>query len=257
MKKIKEWMRKHENSSNVILRLIIKGLHIVGHFTWKCKLFIKDKEFRSVVFMQIRHPNRVQQTTQRTWYNRYPEVFQTCKDYLDAMDRKDIKNIKILSYGCCTGEEVVTLRDYFPEAVIVGAEINQRSLEICRERKLDDKIKFILSSPKNIMEHGPYDAVFCMAVLQRLPDYVAKKKISSLKKRYPFEKFEKQIEELDGYVKEDGLLIVHNTQYELMDTKVSEQYETYGECGHVSALFDKDSNVVSFEKFRKSVYRKK
>ena len=106
------------------------------------------------------------------------------------------------------------------------------------------------------MEHGPYDAVFCMAVLQRLPDQVMEKKTDTLKKMYPFEKFEKQIEELDRYVKEDGLLIIHNTQYELMDTKVSELYETYGECGHNSALFDRDSNVVSFECFRKSIYRK-
>lgn len=86
---------------------------------------------------------------------------------------------------------------------------------------------------------------------------MTEKKISSLKKMYSFEKFEKQIEELDGYVKEDGLLIIHNTQYELMDTKVSELYETHGDCGHTSALFDKNSNVVSFEQFRKSVYRKK
>lgn len=157
MKKIKEWMKKNENTSNVLLRYMIKVLHTIGHFAWKCKQFVKDKEFRSVVLMQIYHPNRVQQTTQMTWYNRYPEVFQVCKGYFDEKDRKDIQ---ILSYGCCTGEEVVTLRNYFPEASIVGAEINQRSLEICRERKLDDKIKFILSSPKNIMEHGPYDAVF-------------------------------------------------------------------------------------------------
>jgi len=157
MNKIKEWMRENGNSSNGLLRFVSKLFHAAGHKVWKCKMFFKDKAFRSVVLMQLRHPNRVQQTTQVTWYNRYPEVFQTCKDYFEEKGKKDMR---ILSYGCCTGEEVVPLRNYFPEATIIGAEINQRSLEICRERKLDDKIKFVLSSQKNIMEHGPYDAVF-------------------------------------------------------------------------------------------------
>lgn len=253
MKMIKEWMKKNENSSNIFLRFIIKCLHAAGHFAWKCKMFFTDGQFRSVVMMQILHPNRVQQTTQLTWYDRYPEVFQTCKKYFEENGKKDIK---ILSYGCCTGEEVVTLRKYFPEATIIGAEINKRSLEICRERKLDEKIAFVLSTHKNIMEHGPYDAVFCMAVLQRLPHQVIEKEIKTLKKMYPFEKFEKQIEELNEYVKPDGLLVIHNTQYDLPDTRLAALYTSYGDCGHVSALFDKNSDVVSFEKFRKSVYVK-
>lgn len=253
MRKIKAWMKKNEEATNIFIRIVIKAMHTLGHGLWKGKMFFTDKEFRSVVMMQICHPNRVQQTTQLTWYNRYPEVFQTCKAYFDEKGNRDIK---ILSYGCCTGEEVMSLREYFPEALIVGAEINRRSLEICRERKLDGKVKFVESSYKNIVEHGPYDAVFCMAVLQRLPHQVTEKKISSLKKMYPFDKFEKQVAELDEYVANDGLLIIHNTQYDLRDTRFSKYYKEYGECGHVSSLFDKDSKVVSFEKFRKSVYVK-
>lgn len=40
-----------------------------------------------------------------------------------------------------------------------------------------------------------------MAVLQRTPDTITSQGIISLKKIYPFEKFEQQIIELDGYVK--------------------------------------------------------
>lgn len=88
-------------------------------------------------------------------------------------------------------EEVVTLRSYFNNATIIGAEINSNSLEVCRSRNLDDKIKFIVSKPSEIRKHRKYDAIFCMAVLQRTPDTITSQGINSLRKIYPFEKFEK------------------------------------------------------------------
>ena len=50
------------------------------------------------------------------------------------------QDIKILSYGCSTGEEVLTLRNYFPNAHIIGAEINKHSLAKCRQLPVDEKI---------------------------------------------------------------------------------------------------------------------
>jgi len=47
---------------------------------------------------------------------------------------------------------------------------------------------------------------FCMAVLQRTPDKITRQGVKSLKKIYPFEKFEKQIIELDNYLKKGGLI---------------------------------------------------
>lgn len=99
--------------------------------------------------MKIFKHNRVQQTTPLTAMNRYPAIFSACKSYL-----KDKDDVKILSYGCSTGEEVVTLREYFKDATIVGAEINSHSLEVCRKRNLDDKIKFIVSKESEISKYG-------------------------------------------------------------------------------------------------------
>ncbi|MEI4884199.1 class I SAM-dependent methyltransferase, partial [Klebsiella pneumoniae] len=77
--------------------------------------------------------------------------------------------VRILSFGCSTGEEVLTLRRYFPHASIVGAELNRRSLTICERLNVDDRIQFTFSRHDLIARHGPFDAVFCMAVLQRGP----------------------------------------------------------------------------------------
>ena len=197
---------------------------------------------------------RVQQTTPLTAINRYPKIFSGCKDYF-----KDKDNIKILSYGCSTGEEVVTLRSYFPSATIIGAEINSHSLKVCKSRNLDNKIKFIISRSSEIKKYGKFDVVFCMAVLQRTPDTITSQGITSLKKIYPFEKFEKQIVELDGYVKKGGLLIVHFSQYDFMDTFISKKYKPLGDYNqddYISSIFDKNSELIKERVSRKSVFVK-
>ena len=250
----KNLIRKGRISRNPIIRLSIKSLDIVRSIPYTIKRIITDKEFRAIFWMKTFKSKRVQQTTPLTCMNRYPVIFSACKDYL-----KDKENINILSYGCSTGEEVVTLREYFNNATIIGAEINSHSLEVCRSRNLDNKIKFIVSKESEISKHGKYDAVFCMAVLQRTPDTITSQGITSLKKIYPFEKFEKQIIELDRYVKKGGLLIIHFSQYYFEDTVVSKKYKAlgnYNQDDYTSSIFDKNSNLIEEPYSRKSIFIK-
>ena len=65
------------------------------------------------------HARQIHQTAPYTWLDRYPELFD-----LAARLAPDAR--RILSFGCSTGEELVSLRRRFPEAEIVGAEINPR-----------------------------------------------------------------------------------------------------------------------------------
>ena len=112
---------------------------------------------------------------------------------------------------------------------------------------MDEKITFIYSTPSEIQKYGPFDAIFCMAVLQRKPHYIEEKGINSLKKIYPFEKFEQQIIELDGLVNPKGLLVVHFTQYSLWDTTIASKYEALGnhnQNDYLSPVFDRNSNLV-------------
>lgn len=178
--------------------------------------------------------------------NRYPEIFLACSDYF-----KGKEHIKILSFGCSTGEEVLTIREYFPSAQIIGAEINSNSLAKCKELVVDDQIKFIKSTSKNVKNHGPFDAIFCMAVLQRQPHLIASKAITSLKDIYPFEKFEQQIIQFDEILNQNGLAIIHFTQYSLLETSVASNYlplGNYCQNDYTSPVFDKDSNLVENKK---------
>jgi hypothetical protein len=66
------------------------------------------------------HP-RTHQAKSTTKLNRYPEIFA-------AATKAAPSARKILSFGCSTGEECVTLANYFPTAQIIGADINVLNL---------------------------------------------------------------------------------------------------------------------------------
>lgn len=218
------------------------------------KGIITDKNARAILYMKVFDSGRVHQTTAATCLNRYPDIFSACKEYFRGKDE-----IRILSFGCSTGEEVITLQRYFPRAEIVGAEINKNSLAVCRKLNLGEKIHFIDSVPREIESCGPFDAIFCMAVFQRTPGLISEKEITDLKKIYPFEKFEQQIIELDQYLNVNGLLVIHMSQYDFPDTVIASKYQAFGDYNqnyYGRFVFDRDSKIKKEIKQRNSIFMK-
>lgn len=160
--------------------------------------------------------------------DRYPAIFSVCRDYFAAKE-----DLRILSYGCATGEEVLTLRRYFPAAFLTGAEINGSSLSIARSRATDARMVFVESEAGRIQAQGPFDAIFCMAVLQRTPSRIEQAGIRDLKQIYPFEKFDAKIAELDAWLKKGGLLVVHHSQYSVADAAAGSKYEPLAAARHI------------------------
>jgi hypothetical protein len=66
------------------------------------------------------HPG-CHQGPNKTALDRYPEIFAAAAAAAPNARR-------ILSFGCSTGEECVTLANYFPNAQIVGTDINPVNL---------------------------------------------------------------------------------------------------------------------------------
>jgi Methylase of chemotaxis methyl-accepting proteins len=233
LQNIKKLIRNNKSSSSIFIRCSIKILYFLRN--------ILNSEFRAIFFMSHFNTN-VHQTTNLTFMDRFPDIFSKCRDYFGGKD-----GLKILSFGCATGEEVLTLRQYFPNANIIGAEINKNSLKKCKKLNVDDKISFIFSSHKELKKHGGYDAIFCMAVLQRTPHHIDVQGITDIKIIYPFEKFEKQIVELDDLLNPNGLLVVHYSQYSFRDTSVATKYVALDNCNQDSynlPVFDKNSILI-------------
>lgn len=239
--------RRLKHAKHPLVRLAVYPLAKSWRFAQMMKRGITDPNYRSIIRLRLFNRQQVHQTSSTTQLNRYPILFHACRDYLYNQYSSTQQPLNILSFGCSTGEEVLSLRQYFPNARIVGAEINLRSLAICRSHPVDDKISFIYSSPEELQKHGPYDAIFCMAVMQRKPMETARKGIRSLKSIYPFERFQDQIEQLDSLLRPGGLLIVHFSQYNVQDTSIAERYEPlghYNQDDYRSPIFDRSSNII-------------
>lgn len=250
----KQAIRKRRDSRNPLVRLGVSVLYALWKGAQSAFRFCTDANFRSILLLRLTKGEKIHQTTPTTGMDRYPAIFSACRDYF--ADRPDLK---ILSFGCSTGEEVLTLRKYFPQAHITGAEVNRRSLAACRRLPVDERVRFVFSSPKQISENGPYDAIFCMAVFQRTPQLVTAKGMESLQKIYPFERFERQITELDGFLNPQGLLVIHYSQYSLEDTAVSFQYKALGQYGqedYKASVFDRKSHLVKNASPRNSIFIK-
>lgn len=218
--RLKQTVRTQRASGPPAIRYGIRAVDAVRALGRACYRFTRDGQARAITLLRWFQADRLHQTTPVTWMDRYPQIFSACREFFDGNPA-----IRILSFGCSSGEEVITLRRYFPGAHIIGAEINPKNLALCRKHPTDDRMHFIRSDRATIARHGPFDLIFCMAVLQRTPHLVDADRITSLKKLYPFEKFDRQVNELDSFLKQNGVLVIHHAQYFFRDASVAAKYE--------------------------------
>lgn len=176
---------------------------------------IATSEARSVLWTRIVHRDEVHQTTPYTCEERYPALFD-----LAAMLALDAH--RILSFGCSTGEELIALRRRFPNAEIIGAEINPRSRRIAVRRVAKDARTAVVH-PRSVQ--GVFDLVFALAVLQREPHKIVEMAVEDLSPYYPYERFDTAVRELGGALRTGGLLCVMNAQYRVEDSSVARQFE--------------------------------
>ena len=179
--------------------------------------FFAGSALRSKIFSRLVRPRRLYQHSNWTIMDRYPAIFQGTKDYFGSS-----KALKMLSFGCSTGEEAFTLRTYFPSATIVGVDIDLNNLKICRDKNTDKNIHFMKSTPENLEDNGPYDAIFSMAVLQMSSKLTSTP--PSSKAFYPFERFESQIIEFDSYLNLNGTIAIAETNYRFCDSELFKRY---------------------------------
>jgi hypothetical protein len=169
--------------------------------------YIRRGKFAKIV--QLLHPG-LHQAPNRTAFNRHPIIFTAAAAALPDARR-------VLSFGCSSGEECVTLADYFPKSEIIGADLNMLILLKARKHR-SDRIRFVYASDRTLSNFGGFDAVFCMSVLRTS----ARRRLAGL---YPFEVFQERALFLESLVRPGGLLVFHNTTYRFGDTAYKYNYE--------------------------------
>ncbi|GAA0307821.1 hypothetical protein GCM10009087_17300 [Sphingomonas oligophenolica] len=146
--------------------------------------------------------------------DRYPLAFRFARDQLG-----DEEALHILSFGCSTGEEVFTLRRYFPSARIKGIEVDPARVRICearRRRAGDPGIRFECAATASGEPPESHDAIFCMAVFRDpVLDLPATRSTAG---HLAFEEFDRGIEDLVRALKPGGLLFVEHSNFRVADT---------------------------------------
>ncbi len=121
------------------------------------------------------------QLTSTTSRDRYPYLFNEAKRYAEVFLKE--KELSILSFGCSTGEECISLKSYFPESRIVGVDINKSNIRKADKNNFSPGITYMLSTPENIADKGKYDLIFCLSVLCRWEETKA---VENCEKIYSF-----------------------------------------------------------------------
>lgn len=135
---------------------------------------------------------------------------------------------RILSFGCSAGDEVFTLRRYFPRAELVGIDINPRAIARCKRRLEhaggDAAIRFCCAGSTTGEPDDHFDAIFCLSVL-RHGDLEATRP-ERCDAILPFADVERTVVELSRCLKPGGFCVIWHCHFRLSDMSVSWQYET-------------------------------
>jgi hypothetical protein len=145
---------------------------------------------------------------------RRTDVLRTAQAQLGVPpDRK----LKILSFGCSTGEEIVTIRSIFPDADVFGCEIEPVALEeaIATTGHLATIFK---SDRAALRDHGPFDLINCAAVLCLNPP-------TDMQKLFPPEDFDELLTVLDSAVRPGGLIALTNASYRFYNSPLASSYD--------------------------------
>jgi len=98
-------------------------------------------------------------TNNRTFLGRYWTEHSVLRRFIP-----DDHGLSILSFGCSTGEEIVTIRSLFPGARVYGCDVDWRNVQTARALVGTGATVF-QSGADGIDRHGPFDVILCNSVL--------------------------------------------------------------------------------------------
>lgn len=215
---------------------------------------------RDLLWSKLLRPPGLFQFSGTTGDNRYPEVFRFAKHRLG-----DAAAHRLLSFGCSTGEEVFTLRRYFPRAMIEGIDINPYRIAASRRqlhrRGGDSQLSFSVAASTRHLPSESYDAIFCLAVLRRgeLRNGPAPRCDHVLR----FDDFERAVADFARCLKLGGYLAITFSNFRFSDTTIATAFEVAMQAGpawmnHIrTPLYGRDNRLLPGARYSDIMFRKR
>jgi len=183
---------------------------------------VTDPPFRHMMRLYWWPPRSAFQPFNDTEPDRYPAIFKFVQTTFGADAAADI-----LSFGCATGEEVFTLRRYFPRARIRGIDINPGNIAAARARLSatpDGRLSFAVAASTGYEPASGYDAIFCMAVLRH--GSLGEGGVTRCDHLLRFDDVARAFADFHRCLRPGGLLIVRHANVRLRDTPAAAGFET-------------------------------
>ena len=146
---------------------------------------------------------------------RRTDVIRTAQAQLGVPEGR---KLKVLSFGCSTGEEIVTLRSIFGDtAALFGCEIEPVAL--AEASATTGHLATIFKSDRAaIRDHGPFDLINCASVLCLNPP-------TDMQTLFPPAEFDELLGVLDSALRPGGLIALTNASYRLQDSPLAPYYD--------------------------------
>ncbi len=214
-----------------------------------------DRPYRNLRWLDWMRPKGAFQPFNDTRVDRYPRIFSFVQSQVGAASKS-----RILSFGCSTGEEVFSLREYFPHAEIKGIDINPGNIAVCRQRLKragGTGISFEIASSTDAEAHAAYDVIFCMAVLRH--GSLGNPGVTRCDHLIRFEDFAKAVADFERCLKPGGLLVIRNSNFRLCDAPAATAFETLMSAPvgvRRTPVFGPDNCLIEGADYPETVFRK-
>src|SRR5690348_16410345 len=210
-------------------------------------------ERREAAVAIITRPRNLFQPYTTTAANRYPQELAVVAENLPAPER-------ILSFGCASGDELVSLRTAFPDAVIDGIDINPLAVRAARRRTADDP-RITVSRRGEAPVGAAYDVVLALAVFRHAALNDAPESCAGV---IAFADFERTVTGLSDSLRPGGLLVLRHANFRFTDTEVAAGYDALstgylsaGEGGLPTPVYGPDDRLIGTEQRDDGIYRKR
>lgn len=239
MNALRRQIEKMGKSSNVLLRAGYRGIKALGAM----RRFVVNRRIRSQMLTGLHYKGQHLQLETYSCDDRYPVLFEYCRQYFAGC-----ASLKILSFGCSTGEEVFTLARYLPAAEIVGVDINPWCLKQCTRKNRSRQLHFLHSLSQEFADISDFDAIFCMAVFQRSEH---RENAQPADTGFTFERFAAEAAMLDRKLRSGGLFFVDECDFSFEQTEAAIRYKPAEFEGNRTLrhrpLFDRENRLIANE----------
>lgn len=187
--------------------------------------------------------------------DRHPALFALTRDRLGGLAEP-----RLLSFGCSTGEEPLTLAGYLPQARIDGLDINPRNVAEARRKVAQAGLTRISIAEAGSPPEGAalYDGVFCLSVLRHgeLDAYRPETCSAVL----PFRRFAQTVTALDRVLKPGGYLFLWGSNFRFADTAEAARYDVVPVPDmppQTGVFYGADDRILPIRATRDFVFRKR